>query len=241
MWLVEEQMRHVQDERKTIMKVEQKCLLSAENEMFEEKEETSVDVMARDIIDELRLRIETIAPSRQPRISSHRKVFGPPWSWKQCRTGIEKCLDHPGVRSNATPSAYIHDDTMTCLQPAERKIECESMHVVLQPIVSPIHLDRVKYFLEDQTIELLEPDLDQNGLPRPETGNEIPTRRQRRKEAEKSTRLENVQFRLRECVVENGEDFVPLFTGEGTDNGNLVKLIAWEVMEAELRSEESAL
>ncbi|GFY71597.1 hypothetical protein TNIN_378121 [Trichonephila inaurata madagascariensis] len=57
-----------------------------------------------DIIDELRLRIETIAPSRQPRISSHRKVFGPPWSWKQWRTGIEKCLDHPGLRSNATPS-----------------------------------------------------------------------------------------------------------------------------------------
>ncbi|GFY42543.1 uncharacterized protein TNIN_437701 [Trichonephila inaurata madagascariensis] len=111
---------------------------------------------------------------------------------------------------------YIYDDAMTYLPPAEREIECELRHVVSKPVVK------------------------QNGLPRPETGNEIPTRRQRRKEAEKSTRLENVQFRLRECVVENGEDFVPSFTGEGTDNGNLVKLIAWEVMEAELRSEESA-
>ncbi|GFY57158.1 hypothetical protein TNIN_470241, partial [Trichonephila inaurata madagascariensis] len=55
---------------------------------------------ARDIIDELRLRIETIAPSRQPRISSHRKVFGPPWSWKQC-PAIEKYLDHPGLGSSA--------------------------------------------------------------------------------------------------------------------------------------------
>ncbi|GFY67023.1 hypothetical protein TNIN_33251 [Trichonephila inaurata madagascariensis] len=109
----------------------------------------------------------------------------------------------------------IHDDTMTYLHPAEREIECELRHVVSKPVVSLVHLDRVKYFLEDQTIELLEPDLEQNGLPRPETGNEIPTRRQRRKEAEKSTRLENVQFRLRECVVENGEDFVLSFTGEG--------------------------
>ncbi|GFT70189.1 retrovirus-related Pol polyprotein from transposon 412 [Trichonephila clavipes] len=63
-----------------------------------------------------------------------------------------------------------------------------------------------------------------------------------KKEAEKSTRLENEndQFRLRECVVENGEDFVPSFTGESTDNGNLVKLSACEIIEAQLRSEESA-
>ncbi|GFY43945.1 hypothetical protein TNIN_276451 [Trichonephila inaurata madagascariensis] len=82
---------------------------------------------------------------------------------------------------------HIHDDTMTCLQLAERKIECEPRHVVLKPIVSPIHLDREKYFLEDQTIELLEPDLEQSGLPRPEIGNEIQTYRQRRKETGKST------------------------------------------------------
>ncbi|GFY48421.1 hypothetical protein TNIN_68321 [Trichonephila inaurata madagascariensis] len=47
-WLVEEQMRHVQEERKTSLKAEeQKCLqeVYAENEMFEEKEETSVDVI----------------------------------------------------------------------------------------------------------------------------------------------------------------------------------------------------
>ncbi|GFU11324.1 uncharacterized protein TNCV_107751 [Trichonephila clavipes] len=94
-------------------------------------------------------------------------------------------------------------------------------------------------FLEDQTIELLEPDLEQNDLPRPEIRNEIQTHRQRRKEAEKSTSLENAedQFRLRECVIGNG-DFVPSFTGEGTDNGNLVKLSDYEVMEAQLRNEE---
>ncbi|GFX31223.1 uncharacterized protein TNCV_2027241 [Trichonephila clavipes] len=63
-----------------------------------------------------------------------------------------------------------------------------------------------------------------------------------RKEAEKSTRLENGndQFKLRECVVENGEDFVSSFTREGTDNGNLVKLSACETIEVQLRSEESA-
>ncbi|GFY53873.1 uncharacterized protein TNIN_19271 [Trichonephila inaurata madagascariensis] len=156
--------------------------------------------------------------------------------------GSEKCATPEMFTGEQELVKYIHDDTITCLQPAERKIECEPIHVVSKPVVSPIHLDREKYFLEDQTIELLEPDLEQNGLSRPEIGNEIPSRRQRRKEAENSTRLENVddQFRLRECVVENGEDFVPSFTGEGTDNGNLVKLIAWEVMEAEPRSEESA-
>ncbi|GFX63142.1 hypothetical protein TNCV_4191771 [Trichonephila clavipes] len=44
---------------------------------------------------------------------------------------------------------HIHDDTMTCLQPAERKIECAPIHVVSKPVVSPRHLDRAKYFLED--------------------------------------------------------------------------------------------
>ncbi|GFT02531.1 uncharacterized protein TNCV_1487481 [Trichonephila clavipes] len=84
--------------------------------------------------------------------------------------------------------------------------------------------------------------LKQNGLPRPEIGNDTQTRRQRKKEAEKSTLLENEndQFRLRECVLQNGEDFVPSFTGEGTDNGNLVKLSTCEIIEAQLRSEELA-
>ncbi|GFY69302.1 uncharacterized protein TNIN_421791 [Trichonephila inaurata madagascariensis] len=152
--------------------------------------------------------------------------------------GFEKCAAPEMFTGEQGLVKHIHDDTMTCLQPAERKFECEPMHVVLKPIVSPIHLDREKYILEDQTVELLEPDLEQNGLSRPEIGNEIPTRRQRRKEAEKRTRLENVddQFRLRECVVENGEDFVPSFLGEGTDNGNLVKLSDCEVMEAQLRN-----
>ncbi|GFS63914.1 uncharacterized protein TNIN_13591 [Trichonephila inaurata madagascariensis] len=74
-----------------------------------------------------------------------------------------------------------------------------------QGLVKHIHDDTIR----NQTIELLEPDLEQNGLSRPEIGNGIQTRRQRRKETGKSTRLENDddQFRLRECVVENGEEF----------------------------------
>ncbi|GFY62199.1 uncharacterized protein TNIN_448841 [Trichonephila inaurata madagascariensis] len=98
---------------------------------------------------------------------------------------------------------------MTCLQLAERKTECEPIHVVSKPVVSPGHLDR--------------------------------TRKPRRKETGKSTRLESEddQFRLGECVVENGEDFGPSFIGEGTDNGNLVKLSDCEIMEAQLRNEES--
>ncbi|GFV85193.1 uncharacterized protein TNCV_4172461 [Trichonephila clavipes] len=136
---------------------------------------------------------------------------------------------------------HILNDTMTCLQPAERKIECEPVHVVSKPIVSPGHLDGGKYFLEDQTIEPLEPDSEQNCLSRREIGNGTQTRRER-KETEKSIRLENEndQFRLRGSEVEIGEDFVPSLTGEGTDNGNLVKLSACEIIEAQLRSEESA-
>ncbi|GFX52327.1 uncharacterized protein TNCV_5037541 [Trichonephila clavipes] len=156
--------------------------------------------------------------------------------------GFEKCAAPEMFTGEQGLVKHIHDDTMTCLQPAERKIECEPVHVVSKPIVSPGHFNGEKYFLEDQTIELLEPDLEQNGLPRPEIGNDTQTRRQRKKEAEKSTHLENEndQFRLRECAVENGEDFVPSFTGEGTENGNLVKIRDFEVMEAQLKSEESA-
>ncbi|GFX57310.1 hypothetical protein TNCV_3914741 [Trichonephila clavipes] len=80
---------------------------------------------------------------------------------------------------------------MTCLRPVELEIECGLRHVVSKPVVSRGHLDGKKYFLEDQTIELLEPDVKQNGLPRPEIVNEIQTRGQQRKEAQKSTHLEN--------------------------------------------------
>ncbi|GFV87208.1 integrase catalytic domain-containing protein [Trichonephila clavipes] len=106
---------------------------------------------------------------------------------------------------------HILDDGTTCLRPAELVIECGLGHVVSKPVVSSGYLDGGKYFLEDQTIELLEPDLEQNGLPRPEIGNEIQTTKER---SRKNTRLENEddQFRLRECGVENGEDFVPSFT-----------------------------
>ncbi|GFY15098.1 uncharacterized protein TNCV_4493511 [Trichonephila clavipes] len=155
--------------------------------------------------------------------------------------GFEKCAAPEMFTGEQGLVKHIRDDTMACLHPTERKIECEPIHVVSKPIVSPGHLDGEKYFLEDQTIELLEPDLEQNGPTRPEIGNEIQTRRQRRKETEKSTRRENDddQFRLGECVVENGEEFGPSFTGEGTDNGSLVILSDCEVMEAQLRNEES--
>ncbi|GFY33676.1 uncharacterized protein TNCV_4593881 [Trichonephila clavipes] len=156
--------------------------------------------------------------------------------------GFEKCAAPEMFTGEQGLVKHIHDDTRTCLQPAERKIECEPIHVVSKSIVSPGHLDGEKYFLEDQTIELLEPDLEQNGLRRPEIGNEMQTRRERRKEAEKSIHLENEndQFRLRGSVVKIGEDFGPSLTGEGTDNGNLVKLSACEIIEAQLRSDESA-
>ncbi|GFW16670.1 uncharacterized protein TNCV_2352921 [Trichonephila clavipes] len=131
--------------------------------------------------------------------------------------GFEKCAAPDMFTGEQGMVKHNNDDNMTCLQPAERK-------------------------LSDQTLELLEPDLEQNGLPRPEIGNGIQTRRQRRKETGKNTRLENDddQFRLGECVDENGEDFVPSFTGDCTDNGNLVKLSNYEVMEAQLKNEESA-
>ncbi|GFX65543.1 uncharacterized protein TNCV_5082791 [Trichonephila clavipes] len=77
------------------------------------------------------------------------------------------------VKGEHASIKHILKDGMTYLQPAERKIECEPVHVISKPIVSPGHLNVEKYFLEDQTIELLEPDLEQNGLPRPEIGNEI--------------------------------------------------------------------
>ncbi|GFY64263.1 hypothetical protein TNIN_90781 [Trichonephila inaurata madagascariensis] len=94
------------------------------------------------------------------------------------------------------------------------------MQVVLKPIVSPVHLDRVKYFLEDQTIELLEPDLEQNGLPRPEIGNEIQTYRQRRKKQEKAYPRKMTMINLDwENVVENGRIWGLAYKQRGTDNG----------------------
>ncbi|GFS68100.1 uncharacterized protein TNCV_1363111 [Trichonephila clavipes] len=102
--------------------------------------------------------------------------------------GFENCAAPEMFTGDQGLVKHIHDDTMTCLKPAETKIECEPVHGVSKPIVSPGHLNGEKYFLEDQTIELLEPDLEQNGVPRPEIGNEMQTYRERRKEAEKSIR-----------------------------------------------------
>ncbi|GFY67571.1 uncharacterized protein TNIN_408201 [Trichonephila inaurata madagascariensis] len=104
---------------------------------------------------------------------------------------------------------------MTCLRPAELEIESELRHVVSKPVVSPKHLNWEKYILENQTIELLEPDLEQN-------------------------KNEDDQFGLGEYVVKNKENCVPSFTKEGKDNRNLIKINADEVIKAELKSEESA-
>ncbi|GFX19604.1 hypothetical protein TNCV_2075121 [Trichonephila clavipes] len=122
---------------------------------------------------------------------------------------------------------------MICLHPAELEIECKLRHVVSKAVVCPKHLDLEKDILENQANELLELDLEQNGLPRPEIGNEIQTCRQRRKEAEESTCLgnEDDQFRLRECVVENGENFVLRLQGRAQTMGvwlNLVIVRLWK-------------
>ncbi|GFY43228.1 uncharacterized protein TNIN_437281 [Trichonephila inaurata madagascariensis] len=67
-----------------------------------------------------------------------------------------KTLDK--VKSEHASVKYIHGDTMTCLQPAERKIECEPIHGVSKPVVSPGHLDREKYFLEGNTFLAVRPE-----------------------------------------------------------------------------------
>ncbi|GFV19794.1 hypothetical protein TNCV_480201 [Trichonephila clavipes] len=101
-------------------------------------------------------------------------------------TCFEKCAAPEMFTGEQGLVKHIHDDTTTCLQPAERKTECEPIHVVSKPIVSQGHLNGEKYFLEDQTIELLEADLEQNGLPRPEIGNDTQTRRQRKKKQKRA-------------------------------------------------------
>ncbi|GFV33847.1 uncharacterized protein TNCV_1820341 [Trichonephila clavipes] len=105
--------------------------------------------------------------------------------------GFDKCAAPEMFKGEQRLVKHIHDDTMTCLQPAERKIKYSQIT---------------------------------------------------KKRNKKSTRLENDddQFRLGECVAENGEDFGPSVTGEDMDNGNLVKLSACVIIEAQLRSEESA-
>ncbi|GFY15068.1 uncharacterized protein TNCV_4493211 [Trichonephila clavipes] len=129
--------------------------------------------------------------------------------------GFEKCAAPEMFTGEQGLVKHIRDDTMTCLHPTERKWSVSQYT-----------------WSQSQLTEWSN-----------KTGNrnKIQTRKQRRKKAEKSTRLENHndQFRLGECVVKNGEECGPSFTGEGTDSRNLVILSNCEVMEAQLRNEES--
>ncbi|GFT40155.1 hypothetical protein TNCV_782781 [Trichonephila clavipes] len=95
--------------------------------------------------------------------------------------GFEKYASPEIFTGGHAPIKHILDDGMTCLRPAELEFECGLGHMVSKPIIIPGHLDGEKHFLEDQTFELLEPDIEQNGLPRPEIGNGIQTRIRRRK------------------------------------------------------------
>ncbi|GFY61508.1 uncharacterized protein TNIN_275661 [Trichonephila inaurata madagascariensis] len=52
--------------------------------------------------------------------------------------GFEKCAAPEMFTGEQGLVKHIHDDTMNYLLPTEIKIECEPMHVVLKPIVSPI-------------------------------------------------------------------------------------------------------
>ncbi|GFQ72896.1 uncharacterized protein TNCT_353081 [Trichonephila clavata] len=68
---------------------------------------------------------------------------------------------------------HVLNDNMMYLHPVELEIKCEPRHVVSKAVVGPKHLDREKYILENQTIELLESNLEQNGLPKLEIENAI--------------------------------------------------------------------
>ncbi|GFX37010.1 uncharacterized protein TNCV_1175101 [Trichonephila clavipes] len=90
---------------------------------------------------------------------------------------------------------HILDNGMTCLRPAELEIECGLGHVVSEPVVSPVHLDKEKY---------------------------------------------NDQFGLGEYLAETEENLVPSLTKEGQDSMNLIKINAYEFIETQQKSKESA-
>ncbi|GFT33079.1 uncharacterized protein TNCV_4368011 [Trichonephila clavipes] len=90
---------------------------------------------------------------------------------------------------------HILDNGMTCLRPAELKIECGLGHVVSKPVVSPVHLDKEKY---------------------------------------------NDQFGLGEYLIETEENIVPSLTKEDQDTMNLIKINAYEFIETQQKSKESA-
>ncbi|GFW56341.1 uncharacterized protein TNCV_2088501 [Trichonephila clavipes] len=92
---------------------------------------------------------------------------------------------------------HIHDDTLICLPPAERVIECELRHIVSKAAVIPKHLGNEKY---------------------------------------------NGQFGLGEYLAEKKteENLIPSFTKEDKDTMNLIKINAYEFIETQQKSKESA-
>ncbi|GFR17597.1 hypothetical protein TNCT_479641 [Trichonephila clavata] len=78
-------------------------------------------------------------------------------------------------------------------------------------------------------------------LPRPDIVNEIQTQGQRRKAKKSPLENKDDQFGFEEDLVENEENLVPSFTNGGKDTRNLIKINADEFIEAQLKSEESAL
>ncbi|GFX64398.1 hypothetical protein TNCV_3437961 [Trichonephila clavipes] len=126
---------------------------------------------------------------------------------------VENLIDINRVAGPLTTKEFEKAETFLVKKVQEQELSSDMNHLKGKGSVLPnSKLKTLNSFLDDngvlrdQTIELWETDLEQNGLPRSEKGNEIQTRRQRRKETGKSTRLENDndQFRLGECVVENG-------------------------------------
>ncbi|GFV35473.1 hypothetical protein TNCV_3205041 [Trichonephila clavipes] len=106
---------------------------------------------------------------------------------------------------------------MTCLPLVEVQIDCEWGHVVTKAAVVRKQLDQGRYVLGNQTIELLESDLEHNSLPRREIVNAIQTRSQWKKEAEQnrtSEAVEKEEMKLEENLAEDIKNLLPLFTEE---------------------------
>ncbi|GFX60445.1 transposon Tf2-11 polyprotein [Trichonephila clavipes] len=73
----------------------------------------------------------------------------------------------------------ILDKHMICLPLSEVEIDCEWGHVITKEAVVRKQLDQGSYIFGNQTIELLESDLEHNSLPRREIVNAIQTRKKR--------------------------------------------------------------
>ncbi|GFS49096.1 retrovirus-related Pol polyprotein from transposon 412 [Trichonephila clavipes] len=112
---------------------------------------------------------------------------------------------------------HILDEHMTCLPLAEVEIDCEWGHVITKAAVVQKQLDQGRYILGNQTIELLESDLEHNSSPRREIENAIQTRSQWKKEAEQnrtSEADEKEEMKLEENLAADIENLLPSFTEE---------------------------